>query len=393
MSTDRETNINLRHRLALLNIIADFNLRFSSTLAPSAIERLLFEAVEQVTGAHGCILLDDKQHLSCRTHCPEGDFRDNEGEPLSGCPAVQVLHSKSRFIWSKGQANAGDLPPCRARPEGIDSFIGLPLLAGDRVIGAVGANYLQMPESIEQHADLLAAMLAPAGMAFRNSLLHQQLSEEKERVAQLEATLHRLFTTYMPQQVADVLLANPEQAQPGGQRCQVTVLFLDMEGFTTMAERRPPEEVVTLLNSFLAIMVEQVSLYGGTLDKFLGDGVMALFNAPLLQEDHPWRAVQAALAMRDQIAGRQAPAPMRVNIGLHTGEAIVGNVGSQRLLNYTAIGDTVNVAFRLQEMAHGGKVLISEPVYRQVKGRVQVEFLGEQQVAGRQEPVKVYQVS
>jgi adenylate cyclase len=201
-----------------------------------------------------------------------------------------------------------------------------------------------------------------------------------------------LFKTYMPVQVADALMADPTRARPGGQRREVTILFADLEGFTALAERTPPEQVVDTLNVMLSTMAEVIIAHGGMVDKFMGDGVMAIFNAPLDQPDHAYQALQAAIEIQRRVAAQVVPAPLRVNLGVYTGEAVVGNVGGAHLLNYTAIGDAVNLAKRLQEMAHGGQILTSAETLARACGIVG-HALGEQLVQGRQAAVKIYLVN
>jgi class 3 adenylate cyclase len=170
-------------------------------------------------------------------------------------------------------------------------------------------------------------------------------------------------------------------------------LFADVRGFTTYSEQAPPEEVVSLLNEYFSLATEVIFSREGTLDKFLGDAVMAFFNAPEQQPDHVFRAVDAALALQNAIAERNVRVGgegLTFGIGVHLGEAVVGNIGTSRAMNYTTIGDTVNVAKRLQERALPGQVLITAEVYERLGDRVQVELVGEMAIKGRQRPVKVY---
>ena len=151
-----------------------------------------------------------------------------------------------------------------------------------------------------------------------------------------------------------------------------------------------------VLNTYLSEATDVILKYDGTLDKFMGDGIMAFFNAPVLQEDHALRAVRTAQEIHRRVEARGAIVDghrLQFGIGIHTGEAVVGNVGSQYLMNYTALGDSVNVAKRLQEMAQPGHTLISRETYEEIKPYVlEVEHLGLQRLQGRQEPVDVYDV-
>lgn len=218
-----------------------------------------------------------------------------------------------------------------------------------------------------------------------------QLSVALEN-ARLYHQLDALFRQYMPASVATTLLADPSQAALGGAVREISVMFGDLRGFTTISERLSPPELVALLNRYYGAAAGVVLEQGGTIDKFMGDAMMALFNAPSRQSDHALRACRAALAMQRATAplAAQAGDMPRFGIGVTTGEALVGNIGSEQIRNFTAIGDTVNLASRLQTRAAGGQVLISAGTYAQVRDHVRVRPLGAIQVKGREEPVEAF---
>jgi adenylate cyclase len=178
----------------------------------------------------------------------------------------------------------------------------------------------------------------------------------------------------------------------------VSVLFADIRGFTTFAERHQPEEVVTALNQYFDRMVRVVFAHHGTLDKYLGDGLMALFGAPLEQPDHPRHAVQAALEMQAAVADLNAArrdadlAPLHIGIGINSGEAIVGNIGTEERMEYTVIGDMVNVAQRLQTEAAGGDIVISDKVLAHIQGHLTVRQTIETRLKGRRQPVRAHRI-
>jgi adenylate cyclase len=168
-----------------------------------------------------------------------------------------------------------------------------------------------------------------------------------------------------------------------------------VRGFTTYSEQADPEDVVKLLNEYFRIATDVIFSREGTLDKFLGDAVMAFFNAPEDQEDHAHRAVDAAMALQRAIGERNARVGVEgltFGIGVHLGEAVVGNLGTSKAMNFTAIGDTVNVAKRLQERALPGQVLITASVYAALGDQVEVRAVGDLSVKGRQNPVAVYEL-
>src|SRR5205823_156570 len=221
------------------------------------------------------------------------------------------------------------------------------------------------------------------------------LDEARQREETEKERIKGMFGRYLAPSVVEQLINDPGSVQLGGVRCEVSVLFADIRGFTGISERFEPEEVVSILNSYLSCATEVILGAGGTLDKFLGDGVMAFFNAPLPQEGHVLSAVRAALEMQTRIRELAAgPSGGRVGcgVGINTGEAIVGNIGTAEVMNYTIIGDVVNVAARLQAEARAGEVLLSDVAYQHIAGAVEVEELGSIHVKGRAQPVVIYKV-
>lgn len=202
--------------------------------------------------------------------------------------------------------------------------------------------------------------------------------------------------SYTPPYLAEQVLQTRGALE--GERKQVTVLFCDLVGSTSLAERLGPEIMHLLLNRFFELALGEVHRYEGTINQFLGDGFMALFGAPIAHEDHARRAVLAALglqkAIRDQRAelGERWGVELKVRIGLNTGWVVVGGIGDHLRMDYTAVGDTTNLAARLQQIAEPGSVLISESTWRMVQGEAQVEALAPTQIKGKTEPVQVYRL-
>lgn len=202
-----------------------------------------------------------------------------------------------------------------------------------------------------------------------------------------------LFGRYSSPEVVRDILAQSERAELalGGEQREITVAFMDIRGFTGFAEGVSPQVVVEILNRHLERMTEAIFAHAGTVAKFTGDGLMAMFNAPLPQADHALRAVRAALALLEG-ARQEGESPLQYGVGIHTGEAVVGNVGSQRRLEYTAVGDTVNLAARLEEWATPGQILISRATYEQIRDVVRVREIGSLHLRGLQEPVTMYEL-
>jgi len=210
--------------------------------------------------------------------------------------------------------------------------------------------------------------------------------------------IKRAFTRYVAREVVEEILKDPENLVLSGERRQVTVLFCDVRGFTPMSERLAPEEVVLLLNDFYNLMIETTFKFDGTLDKFLGDAVMAVFGAPMAHPDHSARAIRTALAMQEGISGlnekraRDGKEAISVGIGVSAGEAVAGTVGTEDRMEYTVIGDSVNLAARLESNAKPGQILISHRTYERVRDLVDARPLGRIRVKGKEEEVEVYEV-
>jgi adenylate cyclase len=210
--------------------------------------------------------------------------------------------------------------------------------------------------------------------------------------------IKRAFTRYVAREVVDEILKDPERLVLTGERREVTVLFCDIRGFTPLSERLDPEGVVLLLNEFYNLMIEMTFKHDGTLDKFLGDGVMCVFGAPIALTDHAMQAVRTALDMQAGIAALSARfilagrPPIAVGIGVSAGQVVAGTVGSEDRMEYTAIGDSVNLAARLESIAKPGQILISQQTFAMVDDRVQAKAMGAVRVKGKEEEVEVYEV-
>jgi class 3 adenylate cyclase len=248
-------------------------------------------------------------------------------------------------------------------------------------------------------AGVLLAPAAPAQDPRRALLdtLASQLSIALEN-ARLYRELGTLFRQYLSPDVAAALLADPDQAELGGELVEVTALFADLRGFTTFSEAVEPAEIVRMLNRYHAVTVPSILDNGGTVVQFIGDALLALFNAPARQPDHALRAVRAGLAMQaavDRIAAGRLDWP-RFRVGANTGPALVGNIGSATLRGFNAMGDAVNVASRLQTLAEPGQFVIGEATLRAAEAtgaQLIAVPLGDLAVRGRVQPVRAFAVS
>jgi adenylate cyclase len=220
---------------------------------------------------------------------------------------------------------------------------------------------------------------------------------ERRQLEQQVRQVRETFERYVAPHVVEHLLSDPTSVRLGGVRGEVTTLFADIRDFTPFSERVEPEVLVEVLNRYLTLAAEAVLAEEGTLDKFMGDAVMAVFNAPLFQPDHALRAVRAALAMQQAVAEMHAhllpTERLSFGVGITTGPAVIGNIGSTTIRNYTAIGDSVNLASRLQGHASPGQILLNAVAYERVCEHAIGRELGHIQVKGHREPVLAFEVS
>ncbi len=219
---------------------------------------------------------------------------------------------------------------------------------------------------------------------------------ERRQLEQQMRQVRQTFERYVAPRVVERLLSDPNSVHLGGVRHELTTLFADIRNFSAFTEKEEPERLVQILNQHLTLAAQAVLDQEGTLDKFMGDAVMALFNAPLPQPNHVQRAVRAALSMQRAIAAMHAQKPpdewLSFGVGIATGTAIVGNIGSTAIRNYTAIGDSVNMAQRLQALAQPGQILLNAAAFERVRPWVVWREIGLVHLKGHTEPDRVFEV-
>jgi adenylate cyclase len=276
--------------------------------------------------------------------------------------------------------------------QGVRSTICAPLVAESGVHGVIYADRLDPFAAFsEDDLALISAIAAQTAVAVETARAHERLA--REEVARAN------YGRFLPPFVVQKLLENPESFTLGGTNQLITVLFADIRGFSRIAERERPEKIVRLLNRFFSEMTEIVFAYGGTLDKYIGDEIMSLFGAPTVTPDDASNAVSAAIEMQKRLIELNAELKtdgfeqIGVGIGLHTGEAIVGYVGSERRSEYTAIGDTVNLASRLQANALAGQILLSGVTAQAVAGKFSLLPRTPITVKNRVQPVPLFEVN
>jgi adenylate cyclase len=245
------------------------------------------------------------------------------------------------------------------------------------------------------HADFVAPATGLA-LSYVAILFYRLMGEEKEK-----RWIKKTFSHYISAHVMENILTNPDSLKLGGERKNLTVLFSDIRGFTTISEALKPEEVVELLNEYLSKMVEVVFRNDGTLDKFIGDAVMAFWGAPLADAAHPRKAMLCAIEMIEELKklqakwGAEGRHIIDIGIGINSGDMVVGNMGSKEKMEYTIIGDNVNLGSRLESLnkEYKTRIIISDTTYQAVKDLVEVEKLGAVNIKGKRKQVQVYAVT
>ena len=275
--------------------------------------------------------------------------------------------------------------------QGVRSTICAPLITESNVHGVLYADRLD-PFGVfsPDHLELISAVAAQTAVTVETVKAHRRLA--REEVARAN------YSRFMPEYVVKQMLENPHSFRLGGVNQTITVLFADIRGFTAISEREKPEKVVGLLNRYFSAMSEIIFERGGTLDKYIGDGLMALFGAPSASPEDALNAVKAAVLMQQRLIPlnqelhNDGYGQISVGMGLHTGEATVGYIGSDKRSEYTAIGDTVNLASRLESNAKGGQILISEATAAASGNLIPVSPREPLTVKNRVQPVNIFEV-
>ncbi|HET7426558.1 MAG TPA: adenylate/guanylate cyclase domain-containing protein [Gemmatimonadales bacterium] len=276
--------------------------------------------------------------------------------------------------------------------QSVRSAMCSPLMdSADRVLGLLYVDNLTTTNTFtDEDLQFLVAFSGLAAVGIKNSRYAEQIRRE--------ATVRSNFERYFAPNVAADIAQRDAAIRQGGDRRPTTVLFSDIRGFTAMAESMGPDAIAQLLSEYFTEMVEVIFEHGGTLDKFIGDAIMALWGAPIAHSDDPDRALRAALAMQRSIARlnerwvTQGRPEIGVGIGINYGEVFAGNIGSHRRLEYTVIGDAVNIASRLCAEAGPGEILVSEAVLGVVREQVSYDYLPEMALKGKAHVVQVYRV-
>lgn len=289
------------------------------------------------------------------------ESKDQETEPITVSRTItkKVMNDRVAILSQDAKTDEQFEGAKSIVSQGVRSTICAPLITQSGVHGVLYADRLDPFRAFSpDHLELISAVAAQTAVTVETVKAHKRLA--REEVARAN------YSRFMPEYVVQQLLENPDSFKLGGANQTITVLFADIRAFTTFAENKNPERVVSLLNHYFSAMSEIIFEHGGTLDKYIGDGLMALFGAPTATPEDARNAVNAAVAMQKRLVTLNDElladgfSKISIGIGLHTGEATIGYIGSEQRSEYTAIGDTVNLASRLESNTTGGQILISE---------------------------------
>jgi adenylate cyclase len=341
----------------------------------------------------GLIILfdDDGNPVPKLTKFIEG--AEQQDIPISRTILKMVSQQQVALMTSNALEDARLLGGKSIAIHGIRSAMCVPLWNRQRVIGAVQVDSpIHIGSFTEEDLDLLTALANFAAVAIERAQLAEKIEEEKKIRSRMER--------YHSPSVVDEIVKGSISAESEVRSTDVSILFADISGFTPMSESKKPEEVAEFLSHFFGFAVESIFAYGGTLDKFIGDAVMAFFGAPLPQDDHADRAVLTGLMLQRLVndwnverAKTDLP-PVMVRVGINSGLAVVGNVGTEKRVDYTVLGSSVNIASRLESgVAKPGQVVISQNTMDRIMGSFETQSLGEFALKGLQQKMPVFEVT
>jgi adenylate cyclase len=379
----------------LLKLLLGVGKTLASVLTPEEIMQRVMELVFQMENVERgfVMLLDEKKGFKAAVLLYKDERMKAEAKAvvLSKTIIDRVTTERVPLLIHDVAGDERFSSSESLRISGIRSAMCAPLIYKDKVFGLFYVDCLTKPWAFtKEELNIFAVVAAEAAISFDNARSHEELSR---RVIERQA-----LERFLSSSIVERILANPDQVHLGGENQTATILFADIRGFTRMSEKMEPQEVVELLNEYFTEMTDLVFENGGTLDKYLGDGLMAVFGAPLTKEDDSLRAVKTAIEMQQALVKlnrdweAMGQRSLKMGLGINTGPVTAGNIGSSRRMDYTVIGDAVNVASRLCANAAGGQVLISESTHRTLNGSLPAKRLDPILVKGKEAPVEVYEI-
>lgn len=352
------------------------------------LPKIVDKTFELVGADRGVILLMDENGDLKPSYAKIREGRDDD-IVLSKTVTKEVLQSKTAVLSSDATMDDRFSGAHSIIMQGIRSTMTVPLLDGDDILGIMHLDSQIATNAFsEKDLQICTNVASQAANMIKNTQLAEQMHAEEEK--------RRNMARLIPPSVVDQVMKGELTIEKGGRLSEITMLFSDIRGFTSMSDGRPPQEVVSTLNEYFEVMVEILFKHGGTLDKFVGDEIIGLFGAPIPLEDAAYKAVSCALDMQRSLKElnktRESEGLQRleIGIGINTGNVITGAIGSTKALQYTAIGDAMNVASRLVGVAKTGEIIISEHTRKQLGNRIIVDDPFTVKVKGKAAELSVY---
>lgn len=356
------------------------------------LPRILDKAFDLLPASRGVILLYDQEGRLTPRYVKHRSGRDEDQIVLSKAILAEVEQQKRAVLSSDATMDSRFSGSHSIIMQGIRSTMCVPLLHGDELLGIMHMDsQIAAGAFTEKDLQIFTGIAAQAAVAIQNARLAKKIEDETKTRAQFQ----RLLSPNLVEQ----LVAGKLHLEKGGELREVTILISDIRGFTSMSEKKDPAEIVQMLNEYFELMVDVLFRADGTLDKYVGDEIMALFGAPVAMDEAPLHAVRCAVemqrALREFNRTRVAEGlePITIGIGINTGRVITGAIGSSRTLQYTAIGDAVNTASRLCSVAKAGEIILSESTRRAVADRVELVQLPPVRLKGKEQEQQIYGVA
>jgi adenylate cyclase len=381
--TDQRVRL-AEEKLRLIGLVSEKLVRIQDDRKLAA--EILTLVIGQLRADRGFICMLDEQ----RSPVPLATFGLPPGEPPRASRTVlrRIMDEKQAVVIKPSQSSE----IISLVQSGVASTMYVPLWTGDDIIGFLSIDLTTPGRSFsETDVSVVLTIAHQAAVGLERTRL--------ARVAEKDRQMRSYLSKYLDEKIVRTLTQAGGDADPlAPQEREVTVLFSDIVSFTKMSEGLPPSQIAQFIRDYLTAMTDIIFSHGGTIDKYIGDAVMALFGAPIESREAPALAIRAALAMRDAVSRMTPPKPdigsLRVRFGINTGVLTVGNLGSARRMEYTALGDSVNVASRLQTFARPNEIVISEMTLAKpgVQACFDVEEIGHIDVKNRAQPVSVFKV-
>jgi adenylate cyclase len=377
----------------ILRLFYELSHKLSLIYTLEEIYDQVFEFLLSVTSATRCFVfrkneMGDFEQVAAKTRGP--------GEVGTPLPISQTIFSKVMaervsVLLEEAQRAGSEMSSKSILANNVQSVMAAPIIGPRGLLGIIYADRLDLNEPFSpDDLDLLNAIAVHTGIAINTVISHERLQKQ----AQARASFER----FLPRHIVDHILRSPDAIKLGGVRQMVTALFADIRNFTSLSENCTPEVIVNLLNHYFSMVSEIIFRHGGTLDKYIGDGLLALFGAPYVGELDAVQAVRAAIEIQramvsfnEKQLAKNLP-QIAVGIGINTGQAIVGYIGSETRLDYTAIGDTINTTSRLQNLAQPGQIVISENTMQVLDESFILRPLGTERLKGRNANLRIAEV-